>query len=215
MKKLRAILLVSILIYIYIYFVAIDNLPTDMIIFEGENLKLKTVMGMSINSKDEYITKAASSSISNDVSNSVGTKKISVNLFNNIEVKDINVNVIPKTKVIPLGSLAGVKLYTNGVLVVGMSEIEGADKNKYKPYENTGIEEGDMIISINEKNIASTSELINTVNESKGEKLDLKYVRDGEAKECSITPTKTNDNEYKLGLWVRDSAARCWNSYIL
>ena len=47
---------------------------------------------------------------------------------------------------IPVGNIAGIKLYTNGVLVVGMSEIEGMDNKKYKPYENTGIKEGDRII---------------------------------------------------------------------
>ena len=44
--------------------------------------------------------------------------------MDNIPIKNVDVNVIPKTKVIPLGNIAGVKLYTNGVLVVGMSEIE-------------------------------------------------------------------------------------------
>ena len=46
-------------------------------------------------------------------------------------------------------------MYTSGVLVVGMTEIEGN-----KPYENTGIEEGDRIISINEQEISNTEELI-------------------------------------------------------
>ena len=54
----------------------------------------------------------------------------------------------------------GAKLYTNGVLIVGMSEIEGIDKVKYKPYENTGIEEGDMIVEINNKAITCTADLI-------------------------------------------------------
>ncbi len=212
MKKLRRVLLVVILIFLYTYFIAIDNIPEEIIVFEGESLNLKTILGISINSKEQYVAQAASSNISDEVSNTVGTKKVSVNLFNNIEVKDIDVSVIPKTKVIPLGTLAGVKLYTNGVLVVGMSEIEGTDKNKYKPYENTGIEEGDMIISINEKNISSTNELVDTVNKSNGQTLEVKYVRDGKAQECSITPTRTDKDQYKLGLWVRDSAARCWNS---
>ena len=35
-----------------------------------------------------------------------------------------------------LGNIAGVKLYTSGILVVGMSEIEGVDNKKHKPYEN-------------------------------------------------------------------------------
>ena len=106
-----------------------------------------------------------------------------------------------------MGNIAGVKLYTDGVLVVGMSEIEGVDAKRYKPYENTGIEEGDSIISINQNTISSTDELIETVNRSEGKEIKLKYIHEEETKECSITPVKTGDNEYKLGLWVRDSAA--------
>ena len=40
-------------------------------------------------------------------------------------------NVIPKTMVVPLGNAIGMKLYTKGVLVVGMSQIE-TDKNEKK-----------------------------------------------------------------------------------
>lgn len=139
--------------------------------------------------------------------NSSKTQIMKLNLFDNITVKDINVSIIPRTTVIPVGSVAGVKLYTEGVLVVGMSEIEGIDSKKYKPYENTGIEEGDTIISMNENKITSTEELIETVNSSKGQQINVKYVHDEETKECSITPVKINSNEYKIGLWVRDSAA--------
>ena len=86
-------------------------------------------------------------------------------------------------------------------------EIEGNDNKKYKPYENTGIKEGDTIIEINENKITSTQDLINKVNASKGNNVNLKYVHDQETKACSITPIKTSQNDYKLGLWVRDSAA--------
>ncbi len=96
-----------------------------------------------------------------------------------------------------------------------MSEIEGEDKQKHRPYENTGIEEGDTIIKINDKHINSTNDLIETVNLSKGKDINVKYIHGEETKECSITPVKINNREYKLGLWVRDSAARCWNSNIL
>ena len=88
-----------------------------------------------------------------------------------------------------------------------MSEIEGQDKQKHKPYENTGIEEGDTIIKINDRNINSTNELIQTVNLSKGKDIKVKYIHGEDTRECSITPVKINNNEYKLGLWVRDSAA--------
>lgn len=88
-----------------------------------------------------------------------------------------------------------------------MSEIEGKDNKKYKPYENTGIEEGDTIIKINDQTINSTDDLVQAVNLSKGEELQVEYVHEEETKECSITPVETQKSEYKLGLWVRDSAA--------
>lgn len=88
-----------------------------------------------------------------------------------------------------------------------MSEIEGIDEKRYKPYENTGIEEGDSIISVNQNTISTTDELVETINKSGGKQVKIKYVHEKETKECSITPVKTGESEYKLGLWVRDSAA--------
>jgi len=129
---------------------------------------------------------------------------MNVNLFNNLHLSNITVNVIPKTTVIPLGNAIGLKLYTQGVLVVGMSEIEGE-----KPYENTGIEEGDRIIYINNKKISSTDDLVETVNTSQGRQIEIKYVKEDNSEEIvtKMLPVKTKENEYKLGLWVRDAAA--------
>ena len=136
-----------------------------------------------------------------------GTTTLQLSLFYNFLINEIKVDVLPKTTVIPIGNVAGVKLYTNGVLVVGMSEIEGMDNKKYKPYENTGIKEGDTIIEINNKKISSTEELITNVNSSNGNEIKLKYLQENETKECSMIPIKMYNNQYKLGLWVRDSAA--------
>lgn len=107
----------------------------------------------------------------------------------------------------PIGGLIGVKLYTNGVLVVGMSEISGMDNNNYKPYENSGIEEGDVIVEINQKEITCTSELTEEINNSQGNNIEIKYIREGEILSSNIKPVKTTDSTYKIGLWVRDTAA--------
>ena len=88
-----------------------------------------------------------------------------------------------------------------------MSEIEGYDNKKYKPYENKGIKEGDTIVKIDEKLINSTEDLIETVNNSQGRDIKVQYIHQEETKECSISPVKTSNSQYKLGLWVRDSAA--------
>lgn len=207
MKTIKRLSLIIILLIIYIYTLVISYIPDNLIVFEGENLNINTILGINIKQKNEYETVLTSSSVNNQSIDKVGNTKISVNLFEKFFIKDVNVSVIPKTKIIPVGNIAGVKLYTSGVLVVGMSEIEGVDNNKYKPYENSGIEEGDMIIEIEDKAITCTSDLIDTVNKSNGKELNIEYVRDGKTEKCNITPTKTGENEYKLGLWVRDSAA--------
>lgn len=117
------------------------------------------------------------------------------------------VNASTKRYVNPIGRTTGLKLYTDGVLVVGMSEIDGEDGNKYVPYQNSGIKEGDMIQEINGQEINNTESLINIVNNSKGNEISIKYERNGESIYTEMQPIKGNNGTYMLGLWVRDAAA--------
>lgn len=203
MKKfLKITTIISILTIIYIYALAIFNIPDTLIVFQGENVAFNTIFGISIKLKNnQYEAMLTSSNIGETTFNQEGKVTLTASLFD-FNIKDIDVNVIDKTTVIPVGKLVGIKLYTKGVLVVGMTEIEGK-----KPYSETGIQEGDVITNINNKEIESTSELIECINESNGKELEITYVNEGETKECSITPVKTEEGEYKIGLWVRDSAA--------
>lgn len=148
-----------------------------------------------------------STSMSEKISDNIGNINLSLDLFGTIPLKEIDVNVIPRTTVVPLGNSVGLKLYIDGVLVVGMSEIKGEDNKNYKPYENSGIEEGDMIVQVNNVAIKNTDELIESVNNSDGEKVEIVYVRENDTLTTSIIPAKVSDDEYKLGLWVRDAAA--------
>lgn len=114
---------------------------------------------------------------------------------------------ISNIQVIPVGEIIGIKLYTKGVLVVGTSGIEGVDGQIYKPYENLDIQEGDLIISINDILVNNTEELVDAINLYEGKKIIVKYLRDNQEKTCEITPIKDEEGKYKVGLWVRDSAA--------
>ena len=206
-KKIKLVLLLLILIIAYCYSLIIGYLPDQIILFEGEKLDIPSFFGINFSMEDEDGVIETSSNISESISEDIGVSKMNVNLFNQLSIKDIDVSILPKTTVIPVGNLAGVKLYTNGVLVVGMSEIQGEDNKMYKPYEKTGIEEGDTIIAVNNQTIHSTEDLISCVNKSLGNEVEIDFVRDNEALQCSMTPVKTQGEEYKLGLWVRDSAA--------
>lgn len=203
---IKKTIIISCLLIFYAYFLVIETTPENIILFQGEELKTKELLGFSFKEREETMNASASINGEQKVNN-VGVETLSLSLFNTIPIKDVTVSVLPKTTIIPVGTIAGVKLYTSGVLVVGMSEIEGKDNKKYKPYENTGIEEGDTIVKIDEKHITSTDDLINKVNQSQGNEIKVEYIHDQETRQCSIMPVQTNNDEYKLGLWVRDSAA--------
>ena len=206
MKKIFIKITTLVLLFIiYSYILVISNIPNNIVIFEGEDIELKSLLGLKLNVKNSESIQVSSNDENKIDTAGKATAKLS--LFDNIPIKNIDIDVLPKTKVIPVGSMAGLKLYTSGVLVVGMSELEGIDNKKYKPYENTGIKEGDTIIEINSDKIESTEELIEKVNNSNGNNINLKFVHEEETKECSIKPAKTAGNQYKIGLWVRDSAA--------
>lgn len=206
-KLIWKILIIILLLIMYTYIVYIQSIPDNIVIFEGESINLKTMLGLKADlTEEDKVIETLSNNQTNTINNS-GKKTVKLSLFENIFLKKVNVDVLPKTTVIPVGNIAGIKLYTSGVLVVGMSEIQGIDNKKYKPYENTGIEEGDTIISVNNNKIETTEELIETVNSCQGNTIEIQYVHDEKTLECSITPIQTANKEYKLGLWVRDSAA--------
>ena len=202
MKLFKKIIIITFLLIIYAYVCNISLLPSNYIIMQGENLRLYTLLGIRLIEESSYQTLQTSSTLEQEKINKIGKVSFRLNLFNLIPLKNIDVNVIPKTTVVPMGNAIGMKLYTAGVLVVGMSEIEGK-----KPYENSGIKEGDRIIQINQNQVDNTDDLMKAVNKSDGNNISIKYVRDEKTITTSIKPLKNSSNEYKIGLWVRDAAA--------
>lgn len=204
MNFIKKFFLIIILLIVLIYTVNITNIPKKIIIFENENLKLGEIFGLTLKEEKNKIIETSSSS------NKIENKSITVSLFNIIPVKKVDVTTIQDTKIIPLGNTIGIKIYSSGVLVIGMTEIEGK-----KPYENTGIKEGDLIIKIDNIEVNTTEELIECVNKSQGQNVEVKYLREGTEYITNIEPVKTKDDKYKIGLWVRDGACRYWNCNIL
>lgn len=203
MKVFKKFFVILFLLVVYMYVCNISMLPNNIILMQGEALNLNTILGINVKSSSLSNAVTASSNLNNSITQNTGKVNLELDLFNLFPVKDVTVNVIPKTKVVPLGKAIGMRLYTEGVLVVGMSEIEGK-----KPYENSGIETGDKIVEVNNVEIKSTDELIQCVNSANGSSVEIKYINDKNEEEvANITPAKTAENEYKLGLWVRDAAA--------
>jgi len=211
MKTIKKISIIFFSLVVYMYVCNITLLPSNIIVFKGEDVALKTVFGLSVRktSNEKIKSVQASNELKTESSAyaSSGSYELNLDLFGTIPVKEINVNVIERTKVIPCGDLIGVKLYAQGALVVGFSEIEGIDGKQYRPYAESGIREGDTITEINNQQVTNTEDVITMINSSKGETIEIKYIRDNNTNICKIQPIKSGMDEYKIGIWVRDATA--------
>ena len=205
MKTLKKLILLFVLFFLYAYIVSIESIPEYIAVFKGEEINISTLWGINI--KRENHSVEASSNISSSEFNDIGNEKLVVSLFDKIDLKTIDVNVMEEVEVIPVGEVVGVKLYTSGVLVVGTSSIESQNGEVYKPFKDTQIQEGDSIIAVNGTTINNTTDLIEIIQNSNGEKIEITYVSNEQEQKCEITPVKDKEGKYKIGLWVRDSAA--------
>jgi len=192
---LKKFILIFFLLIVLVYATNITSIPNQIILFEGESLNIQTILGVALETKPivETTKEIAGNNFKSEIAQ--------VKLFDTIKIKEIEVSTIPRTTVIPLGDVIGLKLYSAGVLVIGLTEIEGK-----RPYENTKIEEGDIIVEINNKEIESADELLECVKQSNGESLEIKLIKNGEMYQTEIKPILNSKNEYKLGLWVKDGA---------
>ena len=131
----------------------------------------------------------------------------SLKLFGLFPVKDVAVKVVDATSVVPCGTPFGIKMFTDGVLVVGMSAVD-TPTGSYTPAKSSGIKVGDVIVSINGETVSSTEQVAQRVEESGGKSLTFKIRRDNILFDVQFVPAKSvNENRWKAGLWVRDSSA--------
>lgn len=199
MKK-RYFFIILFLFIVLAYVTNITQIPTNLILLNDEKIDIKTLFGIELKTQEEETIEAWQGQ---DIEN----QKIQVNLFGKIKVKEVSVTTLPQVKVVPIGKLIGLKLYTNGVLVIGMTELKNINNEIERAYEQTEIKEGDTILEVDNVEIDSIKTLQSVINESKGNDVQIKYARDGEILSSNIKPIQVSENEYKLGLWVRDSAS--------
>lgn len=148
------------------------------------------------------------SSAASDLAVSVGlfTKASGFFDLQGAETDDLScAKTISGQKLIPGGIPFGVKLRTDGVLVVDTAPIEGTEKS---PAAEAGILSGDLITAIDGKPVTSVSDVTKAIEESGGKSLTFTVKRDGSSLECKIMPVKADGTDkYKAGLWLKDSIA--------
>jgi stage IV sporulation protein B len=205
--KFIASFVVIIIIMFLVSTIKVMSMPGNISITENNN---NWAEFQSRNLKSNFIYKVNSQKQNFDLKNNEDKNKldISIKLFGVIPVKKMTLNLVPEIKVVPGGQPIGVKLFTEGILVVGFSDVETLQGKKQSPSAVSGIEIGDSIVEINGNKINDIKQLSEIVNKNGDKTLIIKINRKNKLMDVEVKPVETkNKNEYKIGLWVRDSTA--------
>ena len=135
----------------------------------------------------------------------LGKANLKIKLFGKIPIRHLSVSVLPEKMVYPGGQSIGIKLRSEGVLVVGYNEVNGRF-----PARESGIKKGDSIIAIDGikvEGINQAADLISSSGES-GKKMSFALKRDQNTVTKDVSPVYCpNTNSYRIGLFIRDTAA--------
>ena len=102
-------------------------------------------------------------------------------------------------KVVPIGRAVGIKLFSDGVLVVGFSQVPAA-QGSVIPAKSCGLREGDVITHINSTEVDTVEEVQEQLREIGGEEMSIRAVRDGKTVQVTAQAVKcSTDGTYKLG----------------
>jgi stage IV sporulation protein B len=211
-KRIMAVILIIINILSFIYLNIFFSIPGDIILIKGEKYvcSFKSPFPFNIKADKTGMIKynEGKTGILSILPEKNGSVKLDMKLLGLLPLKTLKVDIISNRKLAACGNTVGVKIYLEGVLIIGISEIESVDGKIVLPTKNTGLKPGDIIISAGGYNITCAEELIDVIEKSRGKPVQFRYKSGDVIAITEVVPVKaSDDSKYHLGLWVRDSTA--------
>lgn len=132
--------------------------------------------------------------------------KVNIDFLGLIPIKSVSVQKLDDIKLYPGGTSVGIKLSTEGVLVVGFSDVETRGGTESSPAKVAGLQLGDVLLKVNGNEIQGAKQLGLLIKENNNNLVNVEFIRQGCKFNKDIELVKEGE-AYKLGLWVRDSTA--------
>ena len=119
----------------------------------------------------------------------------------------ISLSLIPNyvyaysNEIIASGKNIGIELNSTGVIIVGTYAVGNAN-----PAKDAKLQTGDKIVGINNTQINSINQMVNTIEKSNTkDKINITYLRGAREYNTTLALIKDNDDVLKTGLYVKDS----------
>lgn len=167
----------------------------------GETLQIESEIPISAVYKGQELSRANSGYIPGQ------EFEVDLKAFGLIPISTAKVQVIDRLQVAVLGTPFGMKIYTDGILVSDISNVNTKNGSE-NPASKAGIKIGDYIISVNGKKVYTNEDLGYIVENSDGKSMQFEVMRNDKKIYLSFSAVKeSSSNQYKIGVWAKDSTA--------
>lgn len=197
------------------------SIPNDLRLFSGTSrswslnfpvsatAQVSNPSVLSVNGKNGSDVRVDLMSPLQVFSNSIGKSQVQLKLFGTLPIKTMNVEVLPELKVIPGGQSIGVKLRSDGMLVVGHHRIHH-NETDFSPGKEADIRVGDRILNIDGEKMTTPEQVDKIVQEAgqSEQAIHLRIARGNKEMEVNMKPVFDNETKtYRLGLYIRNTAS--------
>lgn len=135
------------------------------------------------------------------------SQNVTLELFGVLPVKTVRTVAEPRRSVNVCGTPFGVKMFSNGALVVAFSD-RYTGLGTENPAKEAGLRLGDLIVSAAGNPVRTNEELSAVITAAAGNPIEIVYRRGSTENTTTLTPVaERTTGEYRAGLWVRDSSA--------
>ncbi len=118
-----------------------------------------------------------------------------------------NDNKTINEKVLLGGYPVGLKLYADGVIVVGTEAVD-TSTGDVNTAEKAGLIIGDVIKKVNGIKVTTNGEVSQHIEKSNGNQLEFEIMRGKQLMKVNFCAEfSVSEGKYKAGLWIRDSSA--------
>ncbi len=175
-----------------------QSLPDVIYVEQGEEVKIARLPFISV----QTVSGAAAAGSTAEV----GSYNTTLAIYGVIPVKTVRTVVTERPVVTVCGTPFGIKMLSEGALVVGFTDIN-TTSGYANPAKEAGLQIGDLLISMNGTLTQTNEDVAAAITSSEGEGILVVYVRDEQQYSTTLTPVQNEGGVYMAGLWARDSSA--------
>ena len=190
-----AVTVITLFLMVYGFY----TVPDEIYGISGENIRVNNL----------YTVTCKQDGIKRDMytAEKEGRYDVSVSLFNAIPIKNSSLTVSDRHYVVPSGEIFGLRLFTEGVLIIKTETVDSSEGN-VSPCDMAGLKKGDIILKVDGEKVVSSNALSETLSRDDKTVFTVEYERNGK-KHSTVLNTyySVSQCKYKAGMWIRDSAA--------